>query len=41
MYDATCVAKIELGGIYGLHNFLYRDIDSLLWFMGKFFSIVR
>ena len=41
VYDATCAAEIELGGIYGLQNSLYHDIDSLLWFMGKFFIIIR
>ena len=41
VYDATFVAEIELGGIYGLQNSLYHDIDSLLWFMGKFFIIIR
>ena len=38
---ATCVAEIELGDIYGLQNSLYHDMDSLLWFMGKFFIIIR
>ena len=41
VYDATCVAEIELGGIYGLQNSLYCDIDSLLWFMEKSFIIIR
>ena len=30
VYDATCAAEIESGGIYGLQNSLYCDIDSLL-----------
>ena len=35
VYDATCVAKIEFSGIYGLQNSLYHDIEQFIMGYGK------